>query len=106
MFIQVSGSLYGALAGSLIAYPTSDFLGEFLSLSFVPTSSGMKFFCCLRILYDNCIGVGRRRELIVASALYAVGGLITGFAPDLVGLIIGRFIYGTGIGLVGGKKLG
>ncbi|KAG6528399.1 D-xylose-proton symporter-like 3, chloroplastic [Zingiber officinale] len=66
--LVVSGSLYGALAGSLIAYPTADFLG-------------------------------RRRELIVAAALYLVGGLITGFAPDLVALIIGRFIYGTGIGL-------
>ncbi|CAL9771670.1 unnamed protein product [Musa acuminata subsp. burmannicoides] len=66
--LVVSGSLYGALAGSLIAYPTSDFLG-------------------------------RRRELITASALYLVGGLVTGCAPDLVVLIIGRLIYGIGIGM-------
>ncbi|WOL09290.1 hypothetical protein Cni_G18043 [Canna indica] len=66
--LVVSGSLYGALAGSLTAYPTADFLG-------------------------------RRRELIAAATLYLVGGLVTGCAPDLVTLIIGRFIYGIGIGL-------
>ncbi|URE45670.1 Sugar transporter [Musa troglodytarum] len=66
--LVVSGSLYGALAGSLIAYPTSDFLG-------------------------------RRRELIAAAALYLVGGLVMGCAPDLVVLIIGRLIYGIGIGM-------
>ncbi|XP_010907806.1 D-xylose-proton symporter-like 3, chloroplastic [Elaeis guineensis] len=66
--LVVSGSLYGALAGSIIAYPIADLLG-------------------------------RRRELITAAALYLVGGLITGYAPDLFVLIIGRFLYGIGIGL-------
>ncbi|RRT55690.1 hypothetical protein B296_00045242 [Ensete ventricosum] len=46
-----------------------------------------------------CFGVGRRRELIAAAALYLVGGLVTGCAPDLVVLIIGRLIYGIGIGM-------
>jgi MFS family permease len=36
----------------------------------------------------------------VAAFLYFSGALITGYAPDLVILIIGRLIYGTGIGLV------
>ncbi|KAF5176243.1 D-xylose-proton symporter-like 3 protein, partial [Thalictrum thalictroides] len=62
------GSLYGALLGSILAYPIADFLG-------------------------------RRRELITAALLYCVGGLITGTAPDLGVLIIGRLIYGLGIGL-------
>nr|CAD1822103.1 unnamed protein product [Ananas comosus var. bracteatus] len=66
--LVVSGSLYGALAGSIIAYPIADFLG-------------------------------RRKELITASALYITGGLITGYAPNLAVLIIGRLIYGIGIGL-------
>ncbi|KAG1365842.1 D-xylose-proton symporter-like 3, chloroplastic [Cocos nucifera] len=66
--LVVSGSLYGALAGSIIAYPIADL-------------------------------IGRRRELITAAALYVVGGLITGYAPDLLVLIIGRFLYGIGIGL-------
>ncbi|PSR86127.1 D-xylose-proton symporter-like [Actinidia chinensis var. chinensis] len=66
--LVVSGSLYGALLGSLLVYPISDFLG-------------------------------RRRELIIAAVLYALGGLITSNAPGLGVLLIGRIIYGLGIGL-------
>lgn len=66
--LVVSGSLYGALAGSLLAYPVSDFLG-------------------------------RRRELIAAAAFYLIGGLITGSAQELLVLILGRCLYGIGIGL-------
>eukprot|EP00262_Sarcandra_glabra_P011265 TRINITY_DN2707_c0_g1_i3.p1 TRINITY_DN2707_c0_g1~~TRINITY_DN2707_c0_g1_i3.p1 ORF type:complete len:425 (-),score=54.85 TRINITY_DN2707_c0_g1_i3:350-1624(-) len=66
--LVVSGSLYGALFGSLVVYPIADFLG-------------------------------RKRELIVAAVLYILGGVITGSAPNLVALIIGRLVYGTGIGL-------
>lgn len=63
-----SGSLYGALIGSVLAFNIADFLG-------------------------------RRRELILAALLYLVGALVTGLAPDLAVMIIGRFIFGIGIGL-------
>ncbi|XP_052198713.1 LOW QUALITY PROTEIN: D-xylose-proton symporter-like 2 [Diospyros lotus] len=63
-----SGSLYGALIGSILAFNVADFLG-------------------------------RRRELIVASALYLVGALVTAVAPDFVVMVIGRFVFGIGIGL-------
>ncbi|KAM7272721.1 hypothetical protein ACFE04_027384 [Oxalis oulophora] len=63
-----SGSLYGALIGSALAFTIADFLG-------------------------------RRRELIVASLMYLVGALVTGLAPDFPVMVIGRFVYGTGIGL-------
>lgn len=43
---------------------------------------------------------GRRRELIIASVLYLLGGLITGNAPGLGVLLVGRLLYGLGIGLV------
>ncbi|XP_050203371.1 D-xylose-proton symporter-like 3, chloroplastic [Mercurialis annua] len=66
--LVVSGSLYGALAGSLLVYPITDFLG-------------------------------RRRELIVAAMLYMLGGLVTACAPDLGVLLVGRLLYGLGIGL-------
>ncbi|KAG9454585.1 hypothetical protein H6P81_007489 [Aristolochia fimbriata] len=66
--LVVSGSLYGALAGSLLVYPIADFLG-------------------------------RRRELIIAALLYIIGGLVTGFSPTLSILILGRLVYGVGIGL-------
>ncbi|RXH95369.1 hypothetical protein DVH24_025053 [Malus domestica] len=63
-----SGSLYGALIGSLLAFNIADFLG-------------------------------RRRELILAALLYLLGGLVTALAPDLPVMVIGRLIYGIGIGL-------
>ncbi|XP_059431243.1 D-xylose-proton symporter-like 3, chloroplastic [Corylus avellana] len=66
--LVVSGSLYGALFGSILVYPIADFLG-------------------------------RRRELIIAAVLYALGGLITAYAPGLGVLLIGRLLYGLGIGL-------
>ncbi|KAJ4957650.1 hypothetical protein NE237_024761 [Protea cynaroides] len=66
--LVVSGSLYGALIGSCLAFTIADFLG-------------------------------RRRELILSSLLYLVGALITSLAPDFLVLVIGRFVYGIGIGL-------
>ncbi|KAL3850645.1 hypothetical protein ACJIZ3_012527 [Penstemon smallii] len=66
--LVVSGSLYGALFGSLIVYPLADWLG-------------------------------RKRELIIASLLYAIGGLLTGYAPGLEVLLVGRVLYGLGIGM-------
>lgn len=44
--------------------------------------------------------IGRRRELIAAAILYALGGLITASAPELNVLLVGRLLYGLGIGLV------
>ncbi|KAJ0080572.1 hypothetical protein Patl1_23861 [Pistacia atlantica] len=64
-----SGSLYGALIGSVLAFNIADFLG-------------------------------RRRELILAAILYLVGALVTALAPDLAIMVIGRFVFGIGIGLV------
>lgn len=43
---------------------------------------------------------GRRRELVVASVLYLVGALATALAPDFAVMVIGRFVFGIGIGLV------
>ncbi|KAF3335954.1 D-xylose-proton symporter-like 2 [Carex littledalei] len=66
--LVVSGSLYGALIGSALAFTVADFLG-------------------------------RRRELILSSLLYLTGALLTAFAPYFTVLVVGRFIYGFGIGL-------
>ncbi|CAO2821643.1 unnamed protein product [Amaranthus hypochondriacus] len=63
-----SGSLYGALIGSVLAFNVADFLG-------------------------------RRKELIAASIIYLVGALITATGSNFVVMMIGRFIYGIGIGL-------
>eukprot|EP00268_Persea_americana_P002492 TRINITY_DN10751_c0_g1_i1.p1 TRINITY_DN10751_c0_g1~~TRINITY_DN10751_c0_g1_i1.p1 ORF type:complete len:506 (-),score=94.63 TRINITY_DN10751_c0_g1_i1:392-1909(-) len=66
--LVVSGSLYGALIGSALAFTVADFLG-------------------------------RRRELIVSSLLYLVGALLTALAPNFPIMVIGRFVFGIGIGL-------
>ncbi|KAH7429178.1 hypothetical protein KP509_09G033900 [Ceratopteris richardii] len=66
--IVVSGSLYGALIGSILAFKISD-------------------------------GLGRRKELLVAAALYILGSVGTYFANSLNLLLVGRLIYGLGIGL-------
>ncbi|KAL3524526.1 hypothetical protein ACH5RR_017360 [Cinchona calisaya] len=66
--LVTSGSLYGALIGSILAFNVADFLG-------------------------------RRRELIFSSLLYLVGALVTALAPNFVVMVIGRFVYGVGIGL-------
>ncbi|KAJ0555869.1 putative major facilitator, sugar transporter, major facilitator superfamily [Helianthus annuus] len=63
-----SGSLYGALIGSLLAFNVADFLG-------------------------------RRRELMVSAASYIIGAVITTLAPGFAIMVVGRFIYGIGIGL-------
>ncbi|XP_010558647.1 PREDICTED: D-xylose-proton symporter-like 2 [Tarenaya hassleriana] len=63
-----SGSLYGALIGSIVAFTVADFLG-------------------------------RRKELILAACVFLVGALVTALAPVFFILVIGRIIYGIGIGL-------
>ncbi|KAG8381657.1 hypothetical protein BUALT_Bualt06G0144300 [Buddleja alternifolia] len=63
-----SGSLYGALIGSILAFNIADFLG-------------------------------RRRELVLSSCMYLIGALLTALAPNFVLMVIGRLIYGIGIGL-------
>ncbi|CAK9180035.1 unnamed protein product [Ilex paraguariensis] len=65
---MTSGSLYGALIGSILAFNIADFLG-------------------------------RRGELILSASFYIVGALVTTLAPDLVVMVIGRIVYGVGIGL-------
>ncbi|CAN7052159.1 unnamed protein product [Brassica oleracea var. botrytis] len=66
--IITSGSLYGALIGSIVAFSVADI-------------------------------IGRRKELILAALLYLVGAIVTAVAPVFYVLIIGRLMYGIGVGL-------
>ncbi|XP_002992213.2 D-xylose-proton symporter-like 2 [Selaginella moellendorffii] len=66
--LVVSGSLYGALLGSILAYNVADRLG-------------------------------RRKELISAAAIYCIGSLVTGLAPNFPVILAGRLAFGFGIGL-------
>lgn len=91
--MQASGSLYGALIGSVLAFSIADFLGKLFALIW------WWYFSCWILIWEFSI-VGRRRELMLAALFYLVGTLITTFTPHFVILVIGRFIYGIGIGLV------
>ncbi|KAG4979295.1 hypothetical protein JHK82_032543 [Glycine max] len=68
--LLTSGSLYGALIGSVLAFNVADFLG-------------------------------RRKELIGSAVVYLVGALVTALAPNFPVLVLGRLVFGTGIGLAG-----
>ncbi|PON41476.1 Sugar/inositol transporter [Parasponia andersonii] len=63
-----SGSLYGALIGSVLAFNVADFLG-------------------------------RRKELMSSALFYLVGAIVTAVAPTLPIMVIGRVVFGIGIGL-------
>ena len=93
---QTSGSLYGALIGSAVAFQIADWLGWF----FYPTAIGVTFQLWLLWLKLLNLFIGRRRELIVSALFYFLGALVTAFAPVYVILVIGRLLYGVGIGLV------
>lgn len=68
MGLVVSGSLYGALVGSIVAFNVADYLG-------------------------------RRRELMTAGGMYILGALVTALAPGFAVVVLGRLIFGVGIGL-------
>ena len=59
-------------------------------------------YCFLKILHESHSMhlIGRRRELVVAAMLYFVGALVTAVAPNFAIMVVGRFIFGMGIGLV------
>lgn len=42
--------------------------------------------------------LGRKRELLLASALYGAGALVVAAAPGLPTVMVGRLAYGVGIG--------
>ncbi|RZC75940.1 hypothetical protein C5167_000269 [Papaver somniferum] len=109
--------LFPALGGLLFGYDIGAISGAAVSLQ-SPKLSGTTWFNLSSIqlglvvsgsLYGAFISsilihpiahfLGRRRELIIAAMLYMLGGLTTGLAPSLSVLILGRFLYGLGIGL-------
>ncbi|KDO66620.1 hypothetical protein CISIN_1g008624mg [Citrus sinensis] len=51
------------------------------------------------LVYSIADFLGRKRELIIAAVLYALGALTTAYAPGLGVLLVGRLLYGLGIGL-------
>uniref|UniRef100_A0A803PUG1 Major facilitator superfamily (MFS) profile domain-containing protein n=1 Tax=Cannabis sativa TaxID=3483 RepID=A0A803PUG1_CANSA len=109
--------LFPALGGLLFGYDIGATSGATISLQ-SPELSGTDWFNFGAVqlglvvsgsLYGALLGsslvypiadfLGRRRELIIAALLYLLGGLITANAPGLSVLLVGRLLYGLGIGL-------
>ncbi|KAE9464669.1 hypothetical protein C3L33_03462, partial [Rhododendron williamsianum] len=93
--------LFPALGGLLYGYDIGATSCATISVESA-TSSGTTWYDLSSVdigLILLMLPTSRRRELIVASVLYLVGALVTALAPDLVVMVIGRFVFGIGIGL-------
>jgi sugar porter (SP) family MFS transporter len=44
-------------------------------------------------------GIGRKRTVLIAGAMFSLGSLVQAFAPDTVILVAGRLIIGAGVGV-------
>ncbi|KAK8596302.1 hypothetical protein V6N12_064800 [Hibiscus sabdariffa] len=105
--------LFPALGGLLFGYDIGATSGATISLQ-SPELSGTTWFNLSAVqlglvwfslwgpswfppCLSNC-GFPRRRELIIAALLYLLGGVLTASAPDLIVLLVGRLLYGLGIG--------
>ncbi|KAL6195521.1 hypothetical protein ACLB2K_031140 [Fragaria x ananassa] len=84
--------VFPALGGLLLGYDIGATSGATISL----TSAELSGTTWFNLTAWSC---GRRRELIIAAKLYLLGGLITGCAPGLGVLLVGRVLYGIGIGM-------
>ncbi|KAI3954614.1 hypothetical protein MKW98_019745 [Papaver atlanticum] len=109
--------LFPALGGLLFGYDIGAISGAAISLQspklsgttwFNPSSTHLDlvvrgpFYAALIssvLVYPIADFLGRRHQLIIAAVLYMLGGLATALAPSLNVLILGRLLYGLGIGL-------
>ncbi|XP_066365040.1 D-xylose-proton symporter-like 3, chloroplastic isoform X2 [Miscanthus floridulus] len=108
-FPALGGLLFGydigATSGATISVQSPDLSGtdwfslSSLQLGLVASSSLYGALGGSLLAYRIADFLGRRIELVTAAALYILGALVTGFAPNFVALIIGRVLYGIGIGL-------
>nr|KJB20004.1 hypothetical protein B456_003G129000 [Gossypium raimondii] len=89
--------LFPALGGLLFGYDIGATSGATISLQVSGSLYGALLGSLL--VYPVADSLGRRRELLIAALLYVLGGVLTAFAPGLSVLLVGRLLYGLGIGL-------
>jgi hypothetical protein len=108
--------LFPALGGALFGYDIGASSGALLSMT-SPTLSGTDWYDLTAFqsglvvslsLAGALLGsagalvygdrLGRRRELLMAAGLYTIGSLGVGVAGSLDAVLIGRLMYGLGIG--------
>jgi sugar porter (SP) family MFS transporter len=102
-------SLVAAIGGFLFGYDTGVISAALLYLSpAFHLSDTLKQVVVASLLLGAIVGVlvagplvdrlGRRRMLMVAAAIFAVGALVAGFAPSTAVLVGARFFLGVAIG--------
>lgn len=99
-----------ALAGLLFGFDTGIISGAllFIQKDFV-VSTGMQELIVSSVLFGAMISsllsgrltdhLGRRRVLLIVSALFIIGTLLASFAASLHGIMFGRLIIGFAIGI-------
>ncbi|KAL9271291.1 D-xylose-proton symporter-like 3, chloroplastic-like protein [Drosera capensis] len=109
VFPALGGLLFGydigATSGATISLQSAELSGTtWFNLSAIQLGlvvSGSLYGALLgsALVYPIADFLGRKRELIIASVLYVLGGLSTAYAPGLGVLLLGRVLYGLGIGV-------
>ncbi|KAG5615339.1 hypothetical protein H5410_015163 [Solanum commersonii] len=109
-FIALGGLLFGydigATSGATISLQSLELSGmSWYNLSAVQLGLVVRvpFYGALIssiLAYPFADFLGRRRELIITAILYLAGGSLTACAPGLGALLLGRLVYGLGIGLL------
>jgi sugar porter (SP) family MFS transporter len=100
-----------ALSGVLFGYDTGVISGAILfirqrfHLSSVGTevvTSGVVFGAIIGAALGGMLStrLGRRRTIIAAAAVFTAGAIVTGVAPSVAVILLGRFIVGVTIGVM------
>ncbi|EFN53468.1 hypothetical protein CHLNCDRAFT_25635 [Chlorella variabilis] len=108
LFPAIGGLLFGydigATSGALVSMTSQQYSGtDWYSLSAFQSGlvvslslAGALLGSGAALLYGDKLG--RRRELLGASALYGAASLVVALAPGLPTVMAGRLLYGVGIG--------
>lgn len=93
--------------GGFICRAGGDATVSFTSTCFDVSDRGKALLCCFNIIFALvstlicfrfAAALGRRRELLIGSALYAVGALISCLAVNIGMVWTGQALYGLGVG--------
>lgn len=107
-FPAVGGLLFGydigATSGALVSMTSAQFSGT----DWFGLNAGQQGLVVSLSLFGALLGsggallygdrLGRRKELLGASALYGISSLVVALSPGLPAVMAGRLLYGVGIG--------
>ena len=94
LFGYDQGVISGALPGIKVAFSLSVFMVQVVT-SWV-TLGALAGSLVAGALTD---GIGRKRTMLLAGALFTFGAVVQWTAPDAAILVVGRFVVGIGVGV-------